>query len=128
MGQTFSNKKMANEVVEAFKSEHKSNESHFKKNDIFVGNLSLYTTDQRLGDYFSRSSGEVESVRIQRDRFTGRSRRFGFISFKNESSVENALKSISHWVDGMQLDVKRAFKRSTEGGLPYKRKNQRDFF
>ena len=48
--------------------------------------------------------------------------RFGFISFKNESSVTSVLEcqeSQKFQLDGKTLDVKHAFKRSDEeGGVP----------
>ena len=51
---------------------------------------------------------------------TKRSRRFGFITFCNESSVKAAMdEGEQHVLDGKVLDVKHAFKRSNEvGGVP----------
>ena len=50
------------------------NESSIKKRDVFVGNLSLYTTGERLKNFFSKH-GEVENVRIMIHSETRRSRR-----------------------------------------------------
>ena len=63
---------------------------------------------------------EVENVRIMYHPETKRSRRFGFITFCNESSVKAAMdEGEQHVLDGKVLDVKHAFKRSNEvGGVP----------
>lgn len=51
--------------------------------NIYVGNLSFSTTQEELENLFSQY-GEVESVRIVRDRQTGRSRGFGFVEMNDE--------------------------------------------
>lgn len=51
--------------------------------NIYVGNLSFSTTQEELENLFSQF-GEVESVRIVRDRQTGRSRGFGFVEMNAE--------------------------------------------
>jgi len=106
------------------------NESSIKKRDVFVGNLSLYTTGERLKNFFSKH-GEVENVRIMIHPETRRSRRFGFITFKNESSVTSVLQcqdSQRFQLDGKTLDVKHAFKRSDEeGGVQPVQKTKQPF-
>ena len=93
-------------------------DSSIKKKDIFVGNLSLYTCPDKLKIYFSKY-GDIESVRVMIHSETRRSRRFGFISFNNEDSVNSVLKyqeSQKFYLDGCRLDVKNAFKKSDEEG------------
>lgn len=51
--------------------------------NIYVGNLSFSTSTEELQELFSQF-GEVESVRIVRDRQTGRSRGFGFVEMNAE--------------------------------------------
>ncbi|MGB9770425.1 MAG: RNA recognition motif domain-containing protein [Candidatus Kapaibacteriota bacterium] len=51
--------------------------------NIYVGNLSFSTTQEELENLFSQY-GDVESVRIVRDRQTGRSRGFGFVEMNEE--------------------------------------------
>jgi RNA recognition motif-containing protein len=51
--------------------------------NIYVGNLSFSTSSEELQELFSQF-GEVESVRIVRDRQTGRSRGFGFVEMNAE--------------------------------------------
>ena len=45
---------------------------------IYVGGLPYATTDAQLQDLFS-THGQVESARVITDKFTGRSRGFGFV-------------------------------------------------
>jgi RNA recognition motif-containing protein len=45
---------------------------------IYVGGLPYATTDSQLQEIFS-AHGTVESARVITDKFTGRSRGFGFV-------------------------------------------------
>jgi RNA recognition motif-containing protein len=58
--------------------------------NIFVGNLNFQTTEAQLQDLFS-SYGEVSSVKIVTDKFSGRSRGFGFIEMPNPAQGEKAI-------------------------------------
>lgn len=70
-----------------------------QKQNLFVGSLAYATTDETLKAFFE-TVGEVEYVRVATDRDTGRSRGFGFVTFKNE---EDNQKSIDQ-LDGKELD------------------------
>lgn len=48
---------------------------------LYVGNLSLETTESELQELFGQA-GSVETVRIITDRETGRSRGFGFVEMQ----------------------------------------------
>lgn len=60
---------------------------------IFVGNIAWRTTEQDLGDAFSRY-GTVKSVKIIQDRETGRSKGFGFVEFEAPDSVDPACRAM----------------------------------
>lgn len=51
------------------------------KKKLYVGNLSIEATEIELQELFGRA-GLVETVRIIRDRETGRSKGFGFVEMQ----------------------------------------------
>ncbi|KAH9551730.1 hypothetical protein CY35_09G028300 [Sphagnum magellanicum] len=65
---------------------------------LFIGGLAWATDEQTLKEAFS-SFGEVIEAKIICDRDTGRSRGFGFVSFKSEQEAEVALQEM----DGRDL-------------------------
>src|SRR4029434_5300165 len=74
---------------------------------MFVGGLSWDTSKKDFKDYFSKF-GDVTDCTIIRDQHTGSSRRFGFIRFKEASSVDKVIEQNEHRLDGRQIDPKRA--------------------
>ncbi|BGP58030.1 hypothetical protein JCM8202_001732 [Rhodotorula sphaerocarpa] len=77
---------------------------------MFIGGLNWDTTDDTLKMYFEQF-GEVTHCTIMRDAESGRSRGFGFLTFKEPSSV-NAVMAREHHLDGKNIDPKRAIPRS----------------
>ncbi|KAH0833559.1 heterogeneous nuclear ribonucleoprotein HRP1 [Fonsecaea pedrosoi] len=65
---------------------------------MFIGGLNWETTDQSLHDYFSQF-GEVQECTVMRDSATGRSRGFGFLTFKDPKTV-NTVMVKEHFLDG----------------------------
>lgn len=56
---------------------------------LFVGNLEWGTTNEELEEVFS-AFGTVEEVFIVRDKFTGRSKGFGFVTMPNDEESDAA--------------------------------------
>lgn len=78
---------------------------------LFVGNLSWNTTDSSLGEAFSRY-GTVVDAKVVTDRFTGKSRGFGFIEYDAAESAAEALEGMDGVeVDGRTVRVDRANRR-----------------
>ncbi|KAF2173958.1 hypothetical protein M409DRAFT_62161 [Zasmidium cellare ATCC 36951] len=79
---------------------------------MFIGGLNWETTDQSLKDYFSQF-GEVVECTVMRDGATGRSRGFGFLTFKDPKTV-NTVMVKEHQLDGKLIDPKRAIPRDEQ--------------
>jgi len=58
-------------------------------NKLYVGNLPYDTTEEELNQLFA-SKGEVTSVNIVRDRYTQRSRGFGFVEYATSELADKA--------------------------------------
>jgi RNA recognition motif-containing protein len=81
---------------------------------IFVGNLPFSATESQLNELFSQH-GEVTSVSIVKDKFTDRSRGFGFVEMAAAEAATAAIAALnSHQMDGRPLTVNVARER-TEG-------------
>ena len=66
---------------------------------IFVSSLAYSTTDETLKNTFAQY-GELDDCTIIHDKFTGRSKGYGFVIFKHVSGAQNALKQPEKFIDG----------------------------
>ncbi len=62
--------------------------------NIYVGNLDFKVTEQELNEIFSEF-GQVDSARIITDKYSGRSKGFGFVIMEDESEAKNAIESLN---------------------------------
>ena len=62
--------------------------------NIYVGNLSFDVTKEELKDVFSKF-GEVSSVNLITDKFSGQSKGFGFVEMPNHSQANEAIKALN---------------------------------
>ena len=77
-------------------------------NRIYVGNLPFSVTQEQLKELFSQY-GEIEEAVVITNKFSGRSKGFGFVSFKDETSAEKAIAEMNKKeVEGRPLNVKEA--------------------
>ena len=84
---------------------------------LFVGGLSWDTDDQGLRAAFAQF-GEIVEAKVVTDRDTGRSRGFGFVSFTDDASAENArAKMNGTTLDGRAIKVDMANERPSGGGF-----------
>jgi hypothetical protein len=75
---------------------------------LFVGGLSTDTTAADLRRWFERFGDFVDAM-VVADRGTGRSRGFGFVSFRSPAAAEAATKGMNGVeVEGQTLKVNRA--------------------
>ncbi|KAF9957548.1 hypothetical protein BGZ72_001693 [Mortierella alpina] len=82
---------------------------------LFIGGLSWNTTDDSLRHGFSEH-GEVLDAIVVKDRETGRSRGFGFVTYADPESADKAIQFLNEQdFDGRQIKVDRASERSNSG-------------
>lgn len=86
--------------------------------NIYVGNLAYEVTDEDLNEAFS-PHGEVTSARVIRDRFTDRSRGFGFVEMSNDTEAQTAIDEVNgKEIKGRAVTVNQARPREDRGGRP----------
>jgi len=74
--------------------------------NIYIGNFSYETTGDDLQDIFS-AFGQVESVKVIRDKMTGQSRGFGFVSMPNPKEAQSAMQGITE-IKGKKITINEA--------------------
>jgi RNA recognition motif-containing protein len=87
--------------------------------NIYVSNLSFAVQDEDLRSYFAEY-GEVTSAKIIMDKFTNRSRGFGFVEMNDDTAGNKAIAELDGaMVDGRAIRVNVAKPREDR---PEKRK------
>ncbi len=83
--------------------------------NIYVGNLSYESTEDALRAEFG-AFGEVTSVKVIEDKFTGRSRGFGFVEMPTKSEAISAIQGLNgKELGGRALRVNEARPREDRG-------------
>ncbi|XWS54919.1 hypothetical protein CRYUN_Cryun10bG0130700 [Craigia yunnanensis] len=81
----------------------------------FVGGLAWATDDRALEEAFS-VYGEIVDSKIVNDRETGRSRGFGFVTFRDEKAMRDAIEGMNGQnLDGRNITVNEAQSRRSGG-------------
>jgi RNA recognition motif-containing protein len=95
-------------LIVFFKLSHKMN--------IYVGNLSWGLKDQDLANLFA-PFGEVSSAKIVTDKFTQRSKGFGFVEMANDEEAQAAIAQLNGTeVEGRSLVVNESRPKQEGGG------------
>jgi len=75
---------------------------------IFVGNLAWVVDDNKLREAFSEF-GEISEAVVIRDRFTKRSKGFGFVDFSEDGASQKAVEAMNgKQLEGRELKVSEA--------------------
>ncbi len=83
---------------------------------LFVGNLPYSVTKDKLTEVFS-AHGELEEAVVISDKFSGRSKGFGFVTFKNDADADKAIAALNGKdLDGRAMTVNEA--KPMEEGRP----------
>lgn len=84
--------------------------------NIYAGNLSWNLKDQDLQNLFAQH-GEVTSAKIVNDKFTGRSKGFGFVEMPNDDQANAAIAALNGTeVDGRNIVVNESRPKPEGGG------------
>jgi RNA recognition motif-containing protein len=83
---------------------------------LYVGNLPYTATPESLSELFSQA-GTVESADIIKERDTGRSKGFGFVSMSSAEEAQKAIQLFNGYsFNGRPLTVNIARPREERGG------------
>ena len=76
--------------------------------NIYIGDLSFSTTEETLKSLFA-AFGEVASVKVIKDRFSGKPKGFAFVEMPSNSEADQAIKALNgNRVDGKHIKIKHA--------------------
>lgn len=76
--------------------------------NIYVGNLSLEVTVKELRELFE-AFGQITSVNIPKDRYSGHSRGFGFVEMPSRVQAQAAISGLNgKQLKGQKLTVNEA--------------------
>ena len=76
--------------------------------NIHVSNLSFNVTDEDLKEFFTEY-GEVSSAKVIMDKFTGKSRGFGFVEMPDDEAAKKAIGELDNGVvEGRTIRVSEA--------------------
>lgn len=84
--------------------------------NIFIAKLNFDTQEDTVRHIFEEF-GDVDSVKIIMDKFSGRSKGFGFVEMPDDSDALAAINELNDSeVDGRTIVVKKAEPRENRGG------------
>ena len=90
--------------------------------NIYVGNLSWGLKDQDLANLFA-PFGEVASAKIVMDKFTQRSKGFGFVEMPNDEQAQAAIAQLNgSEIEGRNLVVNESRPKEEGGGGGFKKR------
>ncbi len=85
--------------------------------NLYVSGLPYSATDRQLEEIFS-AHGTVVSARVITDKFTGRSRGFGFVEMSSQSEAQKAIEALNGTeLEGRTLVVNEARPQEKRSGF-----------
>ena len=84
--------------------------------NIYVSNLSFNIQDEDLREFFAEY-GEVTSAKVITDKFTGKSRGFGFVEMSDDEAAKKAIAELDQAsVDNRTIRVMEAKPKEEKAG------------
>jgi RNA recognition motif-containing protein len=83
---------------------------------LYVGGLPFSVTDDQLKTIFE-SHGTVESAKVIMDRYTDKSRGFGFVEMSSQKEAEQAIQALNNTeLEGRSIKVNESKPRADRSG------------
>lgn len=93
--------------------------------NIYVSNLSFAVVDEDLKSYFAEY-GEVSSAKVIMDKYTNRSKGFGFVEMSDDAAAQKAIAELDGaTVDGRSIKVSVAKPKEERPARPAYSNNNR---
>ena len=91
---------------------------------LYVGGLPFTFSDKQLEELFA-PHGTVESAKVIADKYTGKSRGFGFVEFSSASDAQKAITALNGTtIEGRTITVNEARQREHQPDKGYGKRNR----
>lgn len=88
---------------------------------VFVGNLPFSATNEKLKEIFAKF-GEITEAVVIVNKFSGRSKGFGFVTFANDADADKAMAEMhDKELEGRKITVKEATPFNPDAPRPERR-------
>ena len=89
--------------------------------NIYVGQLPYSVTENELREIFSEF-GEIATLNLIKDKFSGQSKGFGFIDMPNNAEADKAIKALNKsMLQGREIKVNQAEERRKKSNFRKRR-------
>lgn len=94
---------------------------------IYIGNVEYSVTEEELQKILEDKGLEVKELKLIRDKFSGRSKGFGFAEFESDEAAQKAIEALDgQELKSRKLRVSRALRREDKfsnrgGGRPFRK-------
>lgn len=89
--------------------------------NIFIGNLNFTLSEDELREVFEEY-GEVSSAKIITDKYSGRSKGFGFVEMDDDEQANKAIEALNgSSLKGRDINVNQARERSNDDRKSFNR-------
>jgi len=80
-----------------------------QESKLYVGNLNFNTTEDELRSHFEQKGIQTKSITLISDKYTGRSKGFGFVEVESEEVLQKAIEALDgQELNGRKLTVNKA--------------------
>ncbi len=80
-----------------------------EENKIYVGNLEYGVDDDVLKSFIDGKGLQAKEVKVIKDKYTGRSKGFGFVAFETDEELQKAIEALDGQdLNGRALKVNKA--------------------